>query len=211
MPIYGSLDRLNAMHSLFTGEGNKKLDAGEVDALAAFHGGLPASSRGKIKERLAEIYRDGKFSTGQKARFFDLLKAQGFTTEQLEGASADSAQGFMKLSKHAQLERLMELASEGSDEGVTKKLSLSSLDMNTAGRVKAELKKIEKSLLREHGADAELDVSGKGLRGVYSTVEGKQLLGYRIEVPIYAQDHDQGRAYYFNLKGEKVGDEYIGE
>ena len=44
-----------------------------------------------------------------------------------------------------------------------------------------------------------------------SAGRGKELLGYVIEQPIYADDHDVDRRYYFNLKGALLGDEYCGE
>jgi len=192
MPIYGSVERLNAMHSLFTTQGNKRLDAGEVDALAAFAKGLPASSEKKVHGRLAEIYQDSKFSSGQKGRMLGLLKSQGFTTQELEPG---------KLSKEAQLDQLR----ERSDDAKT--IKLSSVDMVTRGKLKAELAKIEKSIMKDKGADTIIgDLELKSVRG-----PKKELLGYIVEIPIYADEHDVDEAHYFNTKAQHLGSDYIGE
>ena len=36
-------------------------------------------------------------------------------------------------------------------------------------------------------------------------------MGFVFEVPIYANEHDVDEAHYFNLKGQHLGSEYVGE
>lgn len=211
MPIYSSLDRLNAMHQLFTAQGNGKLDAGEVDALAAFHGGLDTNSRAKIHGRVVEMYQTSTFSTGQRDRMRGLLQKGGFTMKELEGADPATASGFAKLPKTAQLERIMELASEYADDGATKVVKLKNLDMVTRGKLTSALSKVEKDIMKEKGSDATIgDIE---LRQVFVVNQAgkREQVGYRAEVPIYANDHDVDEAHYFNLKLQHLGSEYVGE
>jgi hypothetical protein len=207
MPIYSSLDRLNAMHSLFTTQGNGRLDAGEVDALAGFHKGLSGTSQDKIHDRVVELYQGSKFSAGQKDRLRGLLQTQGFTMKELEGADPSTAAGFAKLPLSAQLERLQELGAEGSEDGVSKKVKLSSLDMITQGKLKAGLAKVEKQIMAEHGPDTTIGTAE--LRSI--ALKGSSVVGFVFEVPIYANEHDVDEAHYFNLKGQHLGSEYVGE
>lgn len=211
MPIYSSRDRLDAMHNLFTAQGNGRLDAGEVDALAAFHGGLKGDSKAKIHDRMVELYQGSTFSAGQKDRFRGLLQQRGFTVSELEGADPKTAAGFAKLSKGAKFDRITELAADGSDEGTTKVTQLSGLDMMTRGKLQAALTKVEKQIMKEKGPDAIIgDVE---LRSVFVTGAGgkSERVGFRAEIPIYADDHDVDQAHYFDLKGVHLGSEYVGE
>lgn len=212
MPIYSSLDRLNAMHALFTTQGNGKLDAGEVEALAAFHGGLPASSQSKIHGRMVELYQTSKFSSGQQANMLSALKGQGFTTKELEKADPNSAAGFAKLSIAAQSDRIRELADEYSDEGSTKNIKLSSLDMMTAGKLKAAMNKLEKDIMKEHPGD-ETFIGDTSLKAIFVKTEANKLekVGYQIEMPYYADEHDAGKRAFFNLKGQALGVDWFGE
>ncbi len=211
MPIYSSLDRLNAMHNLFTAQGNGRLDAGEVDALAAFHGGLKGESKAKVHDRLVELYQGSTFSAGQKDRFRAQLQAGGFTLGELEGVDPNSAAGFAKLSKGAQFDRITELASDYADDGATKATKLSSLDMLTRGKLQAALTKVEKQIMKEKGADALIgDIE---LRAVFVKGAGgkQEQVGFRAEIPIYADEHDVDEARYFSMKGVHLGSEYVGE
>ncbi len=210
MSIYGSLDRLNAMASLFTTQGNGRLDAGEVDALAAFDQALPASSRQKLHQRMIELYRDSKFSSGQKGRMLQLLQGQGFTLGELEKIDPNSAAAFAKLSKTAQASKIRELGGLYSDQNNTKPLKLSGLDTITRGKLQAAMKKAEKDIKKELGAQTE--VAPPELKAVFipSSAGKDEKVGYVFLMPYYT-GHDGSREYYFNLKGEALGFEKYSE
>lgn len=204
MSIYGSLDRLNAMASLFTTQGNGKLDAGEVDAIAAFDKALPAASRQKLHPRMIELYRDSKFSSGQKGRMLQLLQGQGFTLAELEKVDPSSSAAFAKLSKTAQESKIRELGGLYSDQNNTQPLKLSGLDTITRGKLQAAMKKAEKDIKKEQGAETE--VAPAELKSVFiqnSSGEDEKV-GYVFLMPYYT-GHDASREYYFNLKGEGLG------
>lgn len=210
MSIYGSLDRLNAMASLFTTQGNGTLDVGEVDAIAAFDKALPAASRQKLHQRMIELYQDSKFSSGQKGRMLELLQGQGFTLLELEKVDPQSAAAFAKLSKAAQESKIRELGGLYSDENNTKPQKLSGLDTITRGKLQAAMNKAEKDIKKEHGAQTE--VAPAELKAVFTVnAAGKdEKVGYVFLMPYYT-GHDGSREYYFNLKGEGLGFEKYSE
>jgi hypothetical protein len=211
MAIYSSRERLDNMHELFTELGNKRLDRGEVDALAAFYGGLSSSSQNKVRDRMIEIYRESSYSSGQQGRFQELLGQRGLSPEALEGVSADTVKGFLALSKLAQSTKIRELASDFGD-GFTKEVEGADIAKTTRGKIGAELKKIEAKITSDH-EDAE--IGEPWIRAVYLSEgpsgKGKDLVGYVYQLPIYADEHDVSEDHYFNVKGSYLGSEYAGE
>ncbi len=187
MPIYSSIDRLNAMHELFTAQGNGKLDAGEVDALAGFYSGLPASSRAKIETRLVDILDHSKMAPAQRAHLRQLLSEVGLQTD-------------------PKLEAL--LASND-----TKSIFLKDIPATARAKIRSEVSKWVAARIDEleaaDGYDPDMDsVSAESYEAVKS---GGKVIGYRVHIPVYQADHDAGSQLTFDLKGKLVDETYEGE
>ncbi|MCK6549510.1 hypothetical protein L6R52_26965 [Myxococcota bacterium] len=206
-----SIDKLDAMVKTFVDRDDKKLGQGEVEALAAFYGGLPKASQAKIADRLAEVYRDSSYTKGTKERFLAALTAQGLPIDKLEGVADDTATGFLKMSREAQLERIKGLASDYGD-GFSKDVTKRAVPAGARTAITAALEKVATDYLRR-SPDAEL--GEPSFRAVYLAEgrdgRGKELVGYAVLQPIYADDHDVDQTHFFNVKGQHLGHEYSGE
>lgn len=214
MAIYASIDRLNRMHQLFTQEGNKKLDRGEVDALAAFHSGLSSSSKAKIHDRMIEIFQTSKYSKSQENRFRNMLQDGGFSLSELAGVDENTIQGFLALDPESQFEKLAEIDNEWADLGVSKSIEWSDIGASARSKIEAQLDEIEESIKENHGEETWVETPGS-IKALYleagSDGAGKKLAGFSFEIPIYTGDHDVDEAHFFTVKGDHVGDEYRGE
>ncbi len=213
MPIYSSLDRLNAMHDLFTVQGNKELDTGEVDALASFYGGSTAPSRAEIQDRLVEIFEQSTFAPGQQNRFRYLLLAAGMAPRLLEtdDPAPATVSEFLALSEAEQHEILRETA-----QGQTRAIQTQDIARPARAKIMAEVKSWcaskQNALFDYDEYDPETDYVGEP---TYAAVEldGKkgEVIGYVVDIPVYQADHDVGSRLLFDLKGDFIEQEYIGE
>jgi hypothetical protein len=215
MPRLNAVDKLNKMYELFTKNDDRKLNPGETEALVGYYKGLTPAGQTKVKGKLAEIFRDASYASGQRDRFMRDLLGLGFTLADLEGTSGDNAASFLKLSKTAQFEKLQSLFSADgiSGDGFTKEIKPADAARDAKARISTELDKIGNQLQRKYHDEAELgDPTWSAVyREEGSAGRGQELLGYVVEQPIYAEEHDVDRRYFFNLKGELLGDEYCGE
>lgn len=206
-----SIDKLDAMVKTFVDRDDKKLGQGEVEALAAFYGGLPKASQAKVRDRLVEVYRDSSYTKGTKARFLEALTAQGLPIDKLEGVVENNATGFLKMSKEAQFERMKGLASDWGD-GFSKDITKRAVPAGARTAITAELEKFETKYLRDSPA---AELGEPSFRAVYLEEgrdgRGKELVGYAVLQPIYAEDHDVDQTHFFNVKGQHLGHEYSGE
>lgn len=207
MPAYiSSAAKLEGLMQLFVGNDNGKLDQGEIEALTGFFGGLKPASQAKIRPALADIYATSKFSAGQKAKLFAALKQLGFTTKELEGVSDDNATSFVKLSKQAQLTKLLDI--EQGNVGACKDVVAADAATDARSKIATDQKQVQAEFVRQH-SDAEF--SDPTWQALYAKGDKTELLGYALLVPIYADEHDVDRMYFYNLRGVRVGEEYRGE
>ncbi|MBN2359514.1 MAG: hypothetical protein JXR83_08660 [Deltaproteobacteria bacterium] len=215
MPRLDAITKLDKVYQLFTKSDDHMLNPGETEALVGYYKGLTAAGKTKVKRKMIEIFREAEYERGQRDRFIHDLLGVGFTLAELEGTSGDTAATFLRLSKSAQFTRLQDLdcGETGGSEGFCKNVRPGDVARDARSRIAAELDRIGYRLQREHDDEAELGEAR--WRAVYreqgSSRRGEELLGYAVELPIYADDHDVDRTYYFNLKGELLGDVYCGE
>jgi len=215
MPRLNAVDKLNKVYELFTKGDDQKLNSGETEALVGYYKGLTTSGKTKVKSKLVEIFREAQYDRGQRDRFMSDLLGVGFTLADLEGTAGDTAATFLKLSKTAQFNKLQALdtGESGGGDGFSKDIRASDAARDAKARITTELDKINEKVQREYHNAAE--IGDPAWRAVYleqgSAGRGKELLGYALELPIYADDHDVDRTYYFNLKGDLLGDAYCGE
>jgi len=220
--IYSSMDRLNAMVDLFTDRGNKKLDAGEVQALAGFYGGLKSNSRAKIRDRMVEIYQNADYSAGQQDRFRELLESRGFGRGELEGVDPTTPSGLGDMSDAARSEHLGEIWSDHMDYSP----QYSALREVQAGDVTdAAMAKITAAVQEFIDSEqAALDRSGEDDPNVY---EGEMRVIHMVDdngdpdlstkVAIGVEVHQtfgnggNTQAMFFDLAGEHIGNELINE
>ena len=216
MPRLNATDKLTKMYELFTQNDDRKLNPGETEAMVGYYKGLTPAGQTKVKDKLVEIFREATYASGQRDRFLRDLLGVGFTLADLEGTAGDNAASFLKLSKTAQFEKLQALLGwDGgvSGDGFGKEIRPSDVARDAKARITTELDKIGDQLQREYHNQAELgDPTWTAIyREQGSNGRGKELLGYAVEQPIYADDHDVDRRYFFNLKGDLLGDVYCGE
>lgn len=215
MTRLNTVDKLNRMYEIFTTNDDKKLNPGETEALAGFFRGLPEAGRAKIRERMVEIYRGSKFDAGTRERFMKELVSAGLTLKDLEGQSGDTGASVLKMSKAAQLERLraLDCGETGGSEGYSKEIRAADVARDARATITTDLKARQKDIQREHHGQAEL--ADPAWRAIYreegAAGRGKELVGYAVELPVYADDHDVDQTFYFNVKGACVGQEYSGE
>ena len=216
MPRLNAVDKLSKMYELFTTGDDRKLNPGETEALVGYYKGLTPAGQTKVKAKLVEIFREAQYVSGQRDKFMQDLLGVGFKLADLEGTSGDTAASFLKMSKSAQFEKLQALL--GADgglpgDGFGKEIRPSDVARDAKARITTELDKIGDKLQREYHDAAELgDPTWSAVyREQGSAGRGKELLGYVIEQPIYADEHDVDRRYFFNLKGDLLGDVYCGE
>lgn len=210
-----SLQKLNALHSTFVDQDNGRLSRGEVDAIAGFYKGLPARSQDSIRDRMIEIYRESTFSRGQKDFFRNLLQGAGFSTEELEGISAKGAEGFAKLPKAEQFDRLVQLGGDWGD-GFSVKIASKDIAPGARSAIAKNIAAFEKDYRAERAGDGiDYMFEGERYQAVYleegAHGKGKELVGYMAELGIYTGDHDVDQMLYFNRKGEALGSRYHGE
>lgn len=182
MPLFSSLDRLNAMHSLFTTQGNGKLDAGETDALVAFYRGLPDNSAKKIEARLIDIYKTGAFAAGQKTGYRELLRAAG-----IPGSKLDPSTQVVTDDKIVKWQ----------EEGHTKKIDYKDVPTTARAKLKSEIKAMIGSSQDAGEGDLEaiLHPQSDAVVGYYTTITDP--------------DDDDPSNWeitwiHFNLKGEVI-------
>lgn len=215
MPRLNATDKLTKMYELFTRKDDRKLNPGETEAMVGYYKGLTPAGQTKVKDKLVEIFREATYASGQRDRFMRDLLGVGFSLADLEGTAGDTAASFLKLSKSAQFEKLQSLFSADgvSGDGFTKEIRPADAARDAKARITTELDKIGDKLQRTYDNQAELgDPTWSAVyREQGSSGRGKELLGYVVELPIYAEDHDVDRRYFFNLKGVLLGDEYCGE
>jgi hypothetical protein len=215
MPRLNAVDKLNKMYELFTKGDDRKLNSGETDALVGYYKGLTPAGQTKVKTKLVEIFREAKYDRGQRDRFMQDLLGVGFTLTDLEGTAGDTAASFLKLSKSAQFEKLQALFGAGGmvGDGFTKEINAADVARDAKARITTKMDTIGEQLQRKYHNEAELgDPTWSAVyREQGSAGRGQELLGYVLELPIYAEDHDVDRRYFFNLKGDLLGDVYCGE
>ena len=216
MPRLNAVDKLNKMYELFTKGDDRKLNSGETEALVGYFKGLTPAGQTKVKAKLVEIFREAQYDRGQRDRFMQGLLGVGFKLADLEGTAGDTAASFLKMSKSAQFEKLQGLLGwDGglAGDGYGKEVRPSDVARDAKARITTEMDRIGDKLQREYHNDAELgDPTWTAIyREQGSNGQGKELLGYAVEQPIYAEDHDVDRRYFFNLKGDLLGDVYCGE
>jgi hypothetical protein len=215
MPALNAVNKLNRLVDLFTKGDNAKLDRAETDAIAGYYSGLPEAGKAKVKDRLIEVYQTSTFARGQKSHFMDLLVRSGISIEELEGVKGDTGAGILRMSKAAQLETVSRfyVGEGGGEEGFSKDVRPSDVARDASAKIKTALSKHEKDMLRDHGD--ETSVTPQTWQAIYreedSRGRGKELLGYAVEVGVYTGDHDVDEVLFFNIKGEHLGTEYIGE
>lgn len=211
--------KLSAMLATFVARDDRKLGPGEVDALAAFYGGIPPEQRASVEEQITKIYRSSKYVPGAKASFLTALQPHGLTLEELEGLRSATVGGFLAMSKEAQFERMKELKSEWLDEGYDKAIPARSIPAGARTAMESSLARTKQQILREHREDGE-DVDDEVIRDpVFLPVHlaedakgrGRGLVGYLGILPIDADGYQADETYYFNVKGQYLGNEYSGE
>lgn len=192
-----ALHRLNGMHRLFTQSGDRRLEAGEVDALAAFDAALPRAQRAKIRDRMVDVYQRSAFAPRQKDRFRSLLRDSGFAAAVLDGKGAGTSEGLAKLSRRAQLERLSDDAEVGDE--------IEAEDLKEPLRTKmvAALEDLEAEILerREYG-DVQLSLRPLSMK----SASGERVhVGYVVEAEVTGEGGSTTEHHYFTARGALVG------
>lgn len=220
--VYSSLGRLDAMVDLFTDRGNRKLDSGEIHALAGFYGGLKSSSQAKIRDRMVEIYQQSKFSSGQQDEFRKLLEMRGFSRGELEGVDPSTPTGFDGMSAGAKVDHLHYIYSESYDR-IAEYSSLRDFadgDITDAayGKITATIQEIVAS------QQAELDRSGEedpnvfagDMKTIYHVNEDgdpdmstKLAIGFEVHQTFGNGGNTQ--THYFELTGNYLGSDILFE
>lgn len=206
-----SLDKLNQLAKTFVDQDDKKLGRGEVDALAAFYGGLAPAEQAKIEPRLAELYQTSRFDRGQKAILLDRLTRAGVSAEKLEGVVGTGADAFAALGKVAQLHKLQEL--EGG-AGFSKDITAGAIPPGARVKVEAGIERFQTDYEKKaHGEPPEF--GDRTYHAIYleegANGRGKELVGFAVQLGIYHDDHDVDQMLFFNGKGQLLGNDYRGE
>jgi hypothetical protein len=215
--VYASIDRLNAMYELFTDRGNKKLDAGEVQALAGFYSGLKSTSRAKIKDRMIEIYQSAGYSAGQQAALRQLLEYAGLTRAELEGTDPTTPGGFTGMSDSARVDSLMELYADYPYDAID---DLAANRMSDAVRtsIQADVDSwIEQELAGLQGED-DPQVWEAGWKELHlvdedtgDRVANSSPIAFSVEVNSTFGNGGNTQALFFDLSGKMLGSDYLTE
>ncbi|MEW5852007.1 MAG: hypothetical protein AB2A00_24680 [Myxococcota bacterium] len=215
MTRMNALTKLNRMYELFTTGDDKKLNPGETEALAGFFRGLTEAGKAKVKERVIEIYQEASYAPGQRDKFMRDLSQAGISVQELEGNTGETGADLARMTKAAQLDRLQTLDSgdSGGGEGFSKDVRKSDVARDAQAAIASKLEQFKKGVQREHHDEAEFgDLSWRAIyREEGANGRGKELMGYAVEVPIYADEHDVDETLYFNVKGQFAGNVYSGE
>lgn len=216
--IRSSLQKLDAMMKIFVDEGDGKLGRGEVDAIAGFVNGISSRSLGAagVRDRIIDIYRSSTFATGQKAWLLQGLERAGIPATELEGVDPNTAEGFAKMSKTAQADRILQLAGDWGD-GYTRAITQAQVPTGARNQILREVEAFKADYLRDHTIDPDIgDPFEEGLSfgKIFLSQDdrgrGKEHVGYQAEVHIYV-GAQVDEMLYFNRKGELLTSEYHGE
>lgn len=207
MPRLDTVGKLNKMYELFTRADDGKLTSGEVEALAGYFKGLPDTGKAKAKERLVAIYQSSDYTPGMKERFKKALLSAGLSARELSATGP----GPNSVDKDKVLDTLNRLSDDGAGEGATKTISFAKLPWDVQPSITDALEALKAKTLRKDRDATFGDPIIKAISEPAKNGRAGALVGFTVELPIYADEHDVDRRLSFSKSGVQVGDEYVGE